>query len=398
MSKFSKALITRVVVRGFRSLENVTVDLEPVTVLVGPNGSGKSSFVDALAFLRQALHSSPQAAFESRGGFEEVRTRTGSRPKALSIEVQIQSRAPDTFSGSYFAQFELKTRPKRLAVEEGCEMTIGPSTSSGHRPERAVHRFCVQDGKWTESVEGVEPQLAEGRLALPLMTGLEYFAPMYSALTAVYVYHIGLDTLRAWQRSERGAQSAMDGSNAASVLRRLWEADSASYKRVVQAVSSMVPSIRNVEITTRQRGRELTFAFLESFVGQQYASFRAADMSDGILHALGILLAAYQENPPTLIAFEEPEAAVHPGAAAVLAEALQEAGLRTQVLLTTHSPDLITRFDVSALRAVERTASGVTVIAPIAESQQEAIRRRLFTAGELHRIEGLRPSQSVTEE
>lgn len=99
-----------------------------------------------------------------------------------------------------------------------------------------------------------------------------------------------------------------------------------------------------------------------------------------------------------MIAFEEPEAAVHPGAAAVLAEALQEAGLRTQVLLTTHSPDLITRFDVDALRAVDRNASGVTVIAPIVESQREAIRRRLFTAGELHRIEGLRPSQSVSEE
>jgi len=121
-------------------------------------------------------------------------------------------------------------------------------------------------------------------------------------------------------------------------------------------------------------------------------------MSDGTLHALGILLAAYQENPPTLIAFEEPEARVHPGAAAVLAEALQEAGLRTQVLLTTHSPDLITRFDVDALRAVERTASGATVIAPIAESQREAIIHRLFTAGELHRIEGLRPSQPVSKE
>jgi predicted ATP-dependent endonuclease of OLD family len=81
-----------------------------------------------------------------------------------------------------------------------------------------------------------------------------------------------------------------------------------------------------------------------------------------------------------------------------LAEALQEAGLRTQVLITTHSPDLISRFGTEMLRAVERTPDGVTVIAPIIESQREAIRRRLFTAGELHRIEGLRPSQSVSEE
>ena len=390
MNRFSKALLTRVVVRGFRSLENVTVNLGPVTVLVGPNGSGKSSFIDALAFLRQALHSSPQAAFQSRGGFDQVLIQTGSKPDTVSIEVQIQSRTEAAFSGSYFVRFELKKRPARLAVEESCEMTVGP--------ERAVHRFRVKEGQWKVSVEGVEPQLAEDRLALPLMTGLEYFAPMYNALTSVHVYHIGLDTLRAWQKPDRGAQLVMDGSNAASVLQRLREADEVSYQRVVQTVSSMVPSIRNVDVTTRQRGRELTFAFSESFVGHRDVSFRAAGMSDGTLHALGILLAAYQENPPTLIALEEPEAAVHPGAAAVLAEALQEAGLRTQVLLTTHSPDLITRFDVDALRAVERNPSGVTVIAPVAESQREAIRRRLFTAGELHRIEGLRPSQSVSEE
>ena len=120
-------------------------------------------------------------------------------------------------------------------------------------------------------------------------------------------------------------------------------------------------------------------------------------MSDGTLYVLGILLAVYQPRPPTLVGLEEPETAIHPGAAAALAETIQEAGLRTQVLVTTHSPDLITRFDTDSLRAVERI-DGLTVIAPIAKEQREAIRLRLFTAGELHRIEGLRPSRPVPEE
>jgi predicted ATPase len=387
VSKFSKALITRVVVRGFRSLENVAVDLAPVTVLAGPNGSGKSSFVDALAFLQQALQDSPQEAFRSRDGIEEVLTRTGQLPDTVSVEVHIQSRAIGLFSGSYFVKF--KERRKKLSIEqESCEMTIGP--------EQTIHRFTVERGEWKESPEGIEPRLAESRLALPLMASLEYFVPMYNALTSMYFYSITPEALKAWQASERGDQLTLNGSNASSVLKRLSETDQTDYRRVVQAISQIVPSIQG--ITFKKRGRELRLAFSESFTGHKELSFEASSMSDGILRILGILLAVYQEETPTIVGFEEPETAVHPGAAAALAEIFQEAGLRVQILVTTHSPDLITRFDVKSLRAVDRTDGGVTIIAPIAESQREAILRRLFTAGEIHRIEGLRPSVTTSEE
>lgn len=388
MSKFSDALITRVAVRGFRSLENVVVDLEPVTVLVGPNGTGKSSFVDALAFLQQSLTVSPQEAFRSRGGVKQVRTLTGQRPPTLAIEVDIKSRAEGLFSGSYSARFRLKADNTFSIPEEVCEMTTGT--------ERTVHRFVVQHGKWIESVAGAEPKLTRNWLALPVLSGIEYFAPMYNALTTMHPYNVTPEALRAWQESGRGDQLALDGSNAVSVLKQLIDEDEPLYRRIVQAVSQIVPSIR--EITPKGLARALTLAFSESFVGHKDVSFDASSMSDGTLQVLGILLAVYQPEAPTLVGFEEPETAVHPGAAAVLAEALQEAGLRTQILITTHSPDLITRFDVESLRAVDRTADGVTVIAPIAESQREAIRRRLFTAGEIHRMEGLRPSPPISEE
>ncbi|MBN1317034.1 MAG: AAA family ATPase [Anaerolineales bacterium] len=389
MIKFPDALITRVKVWGFRSLEKIDVDLEPVTVLAGPNGSGKSSFVDALAFLQEALERSPQAAFEVRGGFDQVLTRTGQKPKSIGLEIQIQSRAPDAFSGQYYVSFRLKDRPKRLVVlEENCEMLLGP--------DRTPHRYTVKDSEWITTVEGIEPQLAEGRLALPLMTGLEPFVPMYNALTSINVYHIGSDTLRTWQKTDRRAKLLPDGSNAASVLRRLRDNDAPSFQRVVQTLSAIVPSIQNINVAARNKDRDITFTFDESF-GRQDLSFQADSMSDGTLQVLGILVAIYQEQPPVLVAFEEPEAEVHPGAAAVLAEALQEAGLRTQVLITTHSPDLLSRFESEMIRAVERGQDGTTTIAPIAEIQREAIRRRLFTAGELHRIEGLRPLQPTQQ-
>ena len=387
MTRFSEAIITRVRVQGFRSLLDVNVELKDVTVLVGPNGSGKSSFVDALSFLHQCLTASPQEAFKSRGGVEEVRTRTGQPADVLALETSIRSRAEGLFSGTYFVRFNLTSRAEFSIAEESCEVSL--------TPEEGLRRFEVRHGRWVKAAEGAEPQLAKNRLALPLLSGIRAFAPIYNALTAMRFYAITPGAVSTPSEPGEGEQLAEDGSNAASVLKSLEEKDETLSTNVVQALSQVVPSVSRIIPKYRGR-RHVTLTFEEALSEEQSVTFNAISMSAGTLRVLGILLAIYQAEPPTLIGLEEPETAIHPGAAAGLAEALQEAGLRSQILVTTHSPDLVTRFEVDSLRAVERKR-GLTVIAPISEAQRASIIEGLFTAGELHRIEGLRPIASPSE-
>ena len=101
-----------------------------------------------------------------------------------------------------------------------------------------------------------------------------------------------------------------------------------------------------------------------------------------------MLTALYQDPPKSLLSVEEPELTIHPGALGVLSDILLEASRRTQLLLTTHSPDLISRLPVKSLRAVEKV-DGVTLINEIDETQRKAIEQRLFSAGDLLRLEGL---------
>lgn len=103
---------------------------------------------------------------------------------------------------------------------------------------------------------------------------------------------------------------------------------------------------------------------------------------------LAILVALYQTPAPPLIVIEEPEANLHPGALGVLADVIKEASLRTQVIITTHSPDLIDHFDPEVIRVVERV-DGVTVVGKVQENQREIIRQKLYRPGELMRVEGL---------
>lgn len=109
--------------------------------------------------------------------------------------------------------------------------------------------------------------------------------------------------------------------------------------------------------------------------------------SDGTIRLLGLLVALYQRDSLSLMGIEEPELTVHPGATAPLADLLNEASQRYQVIVTTHSPDLIDCLVdyriTESLRIVE-LVDGVTVVRGVADSQREAVQRHLFSPGELH--------------
>lgn len=84
--------------------------------------------------------------------------------------------------------------------------------------------------------------------------------------------------------------------------------------------------------------------------------------------------------------------AVHPGAAGVLRDALRTAAHMTQVIVTSHSPDLLDDKDVSddwILAVVSE--NGETEIGPLNEADRSLMRERLFTAGELLKQGSLTP-------
>jgi predicted ATPase len=129
------------------------------------------------------------------------------------------------------------------------------------------------------------------------------------------------------------------------------------------------------------------------------ARYQAAQMSDGTLRALACLVALYGPVSPEhgwearLVALEEPETAVHPGAVRVLLDAMREASRTRQVIVTTHSPDLLDHPDIGAdeIRSVTME-NGETIIAEVDDVARQALRDKLYTAGELHRLGQLTPA------
>ena len=132
--------------------------------------------------------------------------------------------------------------------------------------------------------------------------------------------------------------------------------------------------------------------------------FLAANMSDGTLRALAILVSLFQwtrGGAPRvpLVGIEEPEAALHPYAAAVLLDSLHDASEHTQILVTSHSGDLLDnpKIATESILAVH-AEEGSTQIAPLDKAGRAALHDGLYTPGELLRLNQLRPDpQAIAE-
>ena len=113
-------------------------------------------------------------------------------------------------------------------------------------------------------------------------------------------------------------------------------------------------------------------------------------MSSGTLYALGLVVAALQHPAPSLIAIEEPELNIHPGALDAIADILNIAAQRTQVVVTTHSPDLLDTkwIQPENLRVVE-WGEGATHISGLGVAPIKALQQHLMGAGELLRANAL---------
>jgi predicted ATPase len=98
--------------------------------------------------------------------------------------------------------------------------------------------------------------------------------------------------------------------------------------------------------------------------------------------------ALLQEPPVPVLGIEEPELTVHPGAIPLLYDFLRQASLRSQVLVTTHSPELLDLMSAEDVRVVLRGQEG-TSVAPMSAAQRDAVRNGLMTLGEVMRTEGL---------
>jgi predicted ATPase len=385
-------MIKRIKIRDFKSIRELDLELDPVTVLIGRSGTGKSNLVHAIRFLRNLLLNYELAIAYEKGWHCIV--PVGQEEPKTSIEV-LFALPGDEVDYTYAISFGT---PHGQKFGGHLELT-GERLTLGSKMLFSRHRDNSNSWKWDHLPDlSPRPAASVEHLMLGRLPSLQTVVFAYAALsTGTGYYHFPASTLAQDPPHDRGRQlfQGMPGLSD----------DAANYLEVMRGITQDFhrPNIRKSLLASLQAvNSSIQSAELDSMTNPQQAiiGHRARDRvfalsltqeSDGLRRFYAHLLALYQTPSKLTLVFEEPENAIFPGALSLLADEFKAAPQenRGQVILTTHSPILLDSFNVDTVRVVDMV-DGNTVVGPIAKEQRQAVKDHLLNTGELLTVERAR--------
>jgi len=391
-------LVTRVRLRNFRSVVSCDVRLGPLAILVGPNGSGKSNFLDALCFTSQALREGLGQAVRERGFADDILSRSASPANSDEFGIDLSLQWSDGTTGAFAYTIGVPSLGGYELRHEACSIwRVGEGRASRYEVGREGEILCWSGVSLDAALA---PARARDRLYLVNVSGLTEFRPVYDALAGMAFYNLSPARMCEPRAPDAGERLLLDGANVASVLRHMYEADATLATRIGDYLGGISSGLTRVDAVRVGKHETLQFSQAHS-PARSTLPFRADQVSDGTLRALGILVALFQarmsaEPTVSLVAIEEPENALHPAAAGVLLDALRDASETTQVIVTTHSADLLDRVDPDDVTLLAVSADGgATQIGSVGHAARTAIREGLYTPGELLRMGQLSPERGA---
>lgn len=341
-------MLSKLKVQHYKSLFDVEVSLEPLTVFIGPNGSGKSNICEALAVLSDFL----QRITVSTNAFEVIPFFSESLRTVSKNKQEIESKF--WHGKADYLLFEVKTlciKENTLSAET---KTILDLSLCLDYPQR---RIDISLEKTPRTVGDYTSIIREF-----LISNKYLDSSLANAIRKVRIYDFAPVALSSNISSTDSMEST--GQGIVYALVDILHANRSSFDELEERLTRLVPNIQRISLP---RGANQTF-LLELIDRYSEHHIPASDISDGTLRILAFLTALYQENTPSIICFEEIENGVHPWLLHKMMELLKIvstegiAGKPVQVLITTHSPVLLNYVEPHQVRAVELDEEGKTQV------------------------------------
>ena len=300
--------VHRFAVSGYRSLEDVEVDLRAITVVVGPNGSGKTNLYRALRLASGCGSGTLAAMVAAEGGMESI-GYAGERLRSPRVSLEVGFDRVD-----YEVELQVEgpgaTFPLDPVVASEAIVGRGPDGSRVEQVRRSgATAFLRADDGSRVTFPGV---LEDSESVLTQVIDDSRFgvlADVRSALRQMRFHHqLRTDDgapARQPSVATRTVAVAEDGSDLAAALATIqldgdW--------RALDVAASHALGISRLLVEHLEDGRLVLGAEVATF----RRPLRAAELSDGqlrFLHLAALLLAV---RPPLLTVLNEPETGLHP--------------------------------------------------------------------------------------
>ena len=339
-------MIKRVTFRNFRSLQEVELDLGPLTVLIGPNGSGKTNVIDALRFVDAFAWQGRKLdnEIDARGGWTEL-VWGGDAASQLEIGVDFEQECG-------LVAYCATLRPRR----DGETVADAESLAVNDTPQIA------RRGERVELSDGVLASPPSGALSVAHLGITQMLARKIPSLRLPdwSFYDLVPGATRGPKPIKREYRLDVTGSKLATVVHTLFSDADPALEDALDFLKGCVPTVERLISPIFGEG-ETYVALAERDVPRPVGSW---GLSDGTLLALAIAIALVTPRPPDLICLESPEAGIHPRMLEAIADLLVSASAETQVIVTTHSPYLLRWLPYEHFVVVDKV-EGATTLHPL---------------------------------
>ncbi len=358
MTETVRAIVEEIRLRRFRAFENARLTLSDLTFLIGRNGAGKSSLLDAVDLLREAVSDSLENALDRRGGLQKVQCATSGRGRKPPMGIALVLRI--IFPGNRQTQaiygFEVKGKPK------GSSWHIRECFKSSKETT-----FERKDDTFHGKLDVSPPA---GNLVMPLIAGSDsLWGLILNTIRNLRAYELSPAHMASAPEIGERSTLARDGANAGDVLKAVQ--GTADHRWVVERLGTITEGINDVRAEALLGRRVLRF--VQRFEDGEL-NLDARQVSQGTLRSLGVLLALKQKPSPSVVLIDEIENSVHPSALAVLLDAALASCYDTRVVLTSHSPEVLSHPAVTGERVrVVEWRDGASRIFRLSPETQESV-------------------------
>lgn len=361
---------------NWKSFEQATLYIDPLTIIIGANASGKSNTLDALLFMQRVA--SGVGIFQAingdvnlppiRGGMEWVCRKS---PQNAPIDLFVKEDGIRSFtlelmfegeSNNTEYRYELNVQVNGVKAEVSSEgltlLKYGPRSKTPK--ETRLFYTQVPDNNtpalpvyfWT-GTKGPSKRIDVNRshiilfqadamnLKKEVQDGVKL---VLGQLQKIFVFDPIPSHMRDYSFFSETLLS--DGSNIAGVLAALDHSHKDELETMLTKYLKGLPERDIKRIWTEAVGKFQTDAMLyceEGWAGTTYHTVDARGMSDGTLRYLAIVTAMLTRQTGSLLVIEEVDNGLHPSRAHVLINMLRELGRKRgiDVVVTTHNPALL---------------------------------------------------------
>jgi len=330
--------LDKLTIKGFKSIQKLEdFELANLNVLIGGNGAGKSNFIDFFRMLRAMMElplpglagASLQSYIADGGGSDDF-----------------------LFNGPKITeQIEVKT----IFGVNGYRFKLAPTADETFIINDEAKDYKGGTAGWRELGSGnISPKLLKDKEEPGAYGGRNVSSYIYEAVSSWKIYHFH-DTgksapMRRSETIDDNQYLRFDAANIAPFLLYLKDNQTGSYKQITDTVRLVAPFFEDfilkptpkekVRLRWRQKGADYPL--------------KPYHLSDGTLRFVCLTAALLQPDPPSTMIVDEPELGLHPYAIEILAELIQSASRRTQLIVSTQSPSLVDCFRPEDIIVVTR--------------------------------------------